>query len=225
MNQFFSTSKLAIRILITLSLLVSLAIMVVKIDPSDAIAFESGFSIRNSGLEVREFERCRNSIDAILRQMPSDLTEGLEQIIIHSEAQTRRGLATQSEIYLRCLDDKTELQAVFVHELAHIIELNWFSETELTDSPFGKTTNRNDYVSGYAMSDRFEDFAESFALYYLYGQTFRQQMQGNEQLEAKYNFVKYHVFAGAEFQLGKSNQRKTALISDIFDITKLHTFL
>jgi len=225
MYQFFSTSKSAIRILIALSLFVSLAIIVLKTDPSDVIAFESGFSVRNSGLEAKEFERCRNSIDTIIKRLPNELTQGLVQITIHGEVQTRRGLATQNEIYLRCLDDKTELQAVFVHELAHIIELNWFSKTKLVDSPFGKTADRNDFVSGYAMSDRFEDFAESFALYYLYGQTFRQQMQGNDQLEAKYNFVKYHVFAGAEFEFDKTEQGKTAFLSEIFDITKLHIFL
>jgi hypothetical protein len=126
-----------------------------------------------------------------------------------------------------------ELKAVFTHEMGHIVDLGmlksnsytktlfWTSGTQVfandpsldfyhlswvdykTKSPLAV---RSDFVSGYAMTSPFEDFAESYLFYRLHGEKFRQVATYSQVLAAKYEFLKKSVFNGEEFQTKKAEQ-------------------
>lgn len=61
-----------------------------------------------------------------------------------------------------------------------------------------------DFVSMYAMSDPFEDFAETYTYFRLHGGEFRKLMQSSVELQKKYEFMKHYVFYGQEF--GDANE-------------------
>ena len=52
----------------------------------------------------------------------------------------------------------------------------------------------SDFVTGYAMWDAFEDFAESFAFFVLHNETFRHRAKTNEVLAAKYRWFEHYLF-------------------------------
>jgi hypothetical protein len=65
---------------------------------------------------------------------------------------------------------------------------------------------RKDFVSGYAMTDPFEDFAESFNFYVLHGADFRAIANESTVLAKKYDFLKDKVFSGLEFESGRNTK-------------------
>lgn len=141
---------------------------------------------------------------------------------------TQRGLGGESSIHLKCNDmSAAELTAVFVHEMGHIVDtgliegqssagpshfvdrrasvfqndpsidfyaISWKNAT----MKWGKSSG-NDFVTGYAMSDPFEDFAESYNFYLLHGSQFRYMSRFNKKLEQKYAYLRDRIFSGQEF--------------------------
>ncbi len=110
-----------------------------------------------------------------------------------------------------------EFRALITHECGHIIDLGAIRGTSAAggtefydgkkpihaDDPSVKfyriswtsaKTMRKDafpsnFVSGYAMSDAFEDFAESFAFFVLQRQEFQRLAKNNPALQAKYDYI------------------------------------
>jgi len=60
-----------------------------------------------------------------------------------------------------------------------------------------------DFVSGYALSNKYEDFAESFSFYVFHNDIFAERATKNMSLQKKYTFFKTYVFDHEEF-LGTS---------------------
>lgn len=56
-----------------------------------------------------------------------------------------------------------------------------------------------DFVSGYALSNKYEDFAESFSFYVFHNDTFQERASKNTSLRKKYDFFKTYVFDQEEF--------------------------
>ncbi len=56
-----------------------------------------------------------------------------------------------------------------------------------------------DFVSGYALSNKYEDFAESFSFYVFHNEDFAARAVKNTILSKKYDFFKKHVFDEDEF--------------------------
>ncbi len=67
----------------------------------------------------------------------------------------------------------------------------------------GKEAVNFDFVSGYAMTDPFEDFAESYVYYVLHNADFKAKAQTSDALYQKYVFMKNTVFKGYEFATGE----------------------
>ena len=58
----------------------------------------------------------------------------------------------------------------------------------------------NDFVSGYALTNQYEDFAETFTFYIFHNRTFLEKSKKNSILAEKYKFMKERVFIKGEFQ-------------------------
>jgi len=110
--------------------------------------------------------------------------------------------------------DKTELFAVFTHELAHYIDiynLDSFSLTEVDPSykfyniawestkVVKASLTQKDFVSWYSMTNKYEDFAESFAYYVLHNKDFYEKTKKSTILKQKYNFFWKYIFKNKEF--------------------------
>jgi hypothetical protein len=76
-----------------------------------------------------------------------------------------------------------------------------------------------DFVSGYAMTDPFEDFAESFAYFMLQNRTFLERARHNEALAQKYAWFVRHMFDGSIPQVATGKHNWNGRMP--WDVTKL----
>lgn len=102
---------------------------------------------------------------------------------------------------------------VFIHELWHIVDLHYLLNTWDYDPSEGfykiswidynikkKWAKLEDFVSWYALTNKYEDFAECFGFYVFHNEEFLKRAKNNEKLLDKYNFLKNKVFTWIEFR-------------------------
>lgn len=166
----------------------------------------------------------------VFKKLPENHVSAVKDVILDYDPEVHRGRGGQELIILRATMDPEEFAGVLVHELAHNVDLVALRATDATQaSAFydmgvpvyagdmslnfyriswtNETTRKAgasnmDFVSGYAMTDPFEDFAETYAYYVLQNASFRAKTAGSAALLAKWRFMKEQVFGGREFSTG-----------------------
>lgn len=195
----------------------------------------------------RSLNHCKALVYRTLKSLPPEPVSHLKHLTLYFSNSGRRGLGGGNTIILRCQNvTDEELVGVLVHEMGHIMDtgvmegikakrsgfmdgkkvvyeddpsvefyrLSWIDEnTRRLDS------KAEDFVSGYAMSDPFEDFAEAYAYYILHGNEFRALAQHNEVLQQKYDYLKTTVFHGNEYDNGE--EEEVDVEQRHFDVTVL----
>ncbi len=73
---------------------------------------------------------------------------------------------------------------------AEFYSISWLN----AETPKANMT-ADDFVSGYAQSDPFEDFAESFAYFLLQNEAFKARADANPVMKRKYEWFRMHLFA------------------------------
>lgn len=183
---------------------------------------------KDSHPTINTTRTCRSIVYQTLTKLPQEHTQHLRELTLYYTTDGRRGLGGDGVIILRCLNvDNYELSAVFTHEVGHVVDASYLTGSSKTGHSgffdFGKevsvddaslafyriswnsATSRKksaidtDFVSLYATSDPFEDFAESYMFYRIHGSSFRYLARTNSALKAKYDFMKYRVFGGVEY--------------------------
>lgn len=74
------------------------------------------------------------------------------------------------------------------------------------------------FVSGYASTNQYEDFAESFTMYIFHNQEFLKRSKTNIIIQKKYNFLRTRIFGDAF--LG-SEYEKEVIPAKVWDVTKI----
>jgi len=200
--------------------------------------------------DVSSLIHCKSLIYRTLESLPQENVNRLQDLTLSFDNNARRGLGGGGTIILRCSNvTDEELVGVLVHEMGHIEDTgvlqghSYTGESEFQDgsnpiynddpslsfyrlSFLDATTLRPnaapiDFVSGYAMSDPFEDFAETYNFYILHGEEFRKMVSTDEVLQKKYDFLKNRVFNGKEFTNG-DDTRQINYVSRDYDTTVLH---
>jgi len=128
---------------------------------------------------------------------------------------------------------KSEIISVFIHELGHFFDIDYFEKKvlyDLSDNFYNISWESskilkpwqtvNDFISGYAMTNKYEDFAESFINYILYNTNFLEKSKKSKILKQKYNFFEKYLFKNDEFK--NTNFSISAKIPDYYwDTTKI----
>ena len=74
------------------------------------------------------------------------------------------------------------------------------------------------FISGYAATNQYEDFAESFTMYVFHNKEFLKRAKVNNIVQKKYNFLKtrifWDVFLGSEYE-------KEVIPKKVWDVTKI----
>lgn len=194
--------------------------------------------------------KCRATVYRTLSSLPEEHREQVKKLTLYYTKDGRRGLAGgNGSVILRCLNvTEAELASVLTHEVGHTVDatlltgadkerpsgfydfdkpvldddksatfyrISWLSETLKKPSTIGL-----DFVSTYAATDPFEDFAETYAYYRLHGIEFRKLMESSESLKLKYQFMRDNVFNGEEFDVGNANAEIVATYRN-YDVTVL----
>lgn len=129
-----------------------------------------------------------------------------------------------------------ELISVSIHELAHYIDLYYFdikNKYDLSNKFYNyswknyKTIKKwetiNSFVSWYAMSNKYEDFAESLVYYVMHNNDFLIKSKNDPSLEKKYNFLKKELFKDTSFVGEDYSEEK--IKPYYWDITKINVSL
>jgi hypothetical protein len=193
-------------------------------------------------------KHCESLVYRTLKSLPVETTSQLKNLTLYFSDEGRRGLGGGSTIILRCQNvTDEELVSVLVHEMGHITDTGVLvgsdssvassymdgSNIVKSDDPSvefynisftNESTKKQDaadwdFVSGYAMTDPFEDFAESYNYYILHGTEFRKLAKYNDSLRQKYDFLKNMVFKGHEFENGSDG--KADIFTRKYDVTVL----
>lgn len=125
-----------------------------------------------------------------------------------------------------------EALAIWVHEFWHFYDIyilkkyvfydlsDKFYDISWTDTRvLKKESDVIDFVSGYAMTNVYEDFAETFTFYILHNEEFKKRAKNSEKLQQKYDFFKKNIFVYWEFS--NSNYYWKNYEKNIWDTTKL----
>ncbi len=158
----------------------------------------------------------------VLRALPSQCVNSLKNFYVRYDNPKRRGLAGKTTIILDGTVPDEEFIALLIHEFGHITDLgciegntravasafkdgsekiymndasvSFYSISWINAKEKQPTAESDDFVSGYAKWDPFEDFAETFAYYILQNDSFRQRARENPVLAAKYRWMDRNVF-------------------------------
>jgi len=136
------------------------------------------------------------------------------EIVVKKEKFDRRWNMRNKTINLYWLtkQNSKEYISVFIHELGHYIDLYFFDKQVFLDVSdkfykisWEKTKIKkiwqkiNDFVSGYAMTNKYEDFAETFNFYILHNKEFLKRTKNSKILKQKYDFFSDYLFKDKEF--------------------------
>lgn len=129
--------------------------------------------------------------------------------------------------------DLWEFISVSIHEFGHFLDLYILEKKVSFDISdyfyvisWDNTTTikawleQKDFVSGYSMTNKYEDFAESFTYYILHNSDFLEKTKYSEIIKQKYDFFSKFVFRNDEFKT--SNYKTTLEVKSYYrDITKI----
>ncbi len=184
--------------------------------------------------------------DRVLRALPPECRNHLKNFYVtYDKHPKNRGLGGESTIIVTGNVPDSEFMALVIHECGHVTDLGGLRGSDTTQhttfhdgstpiygddpsiafyeiswasadtmQPHARDT---DFVSGYAKSDPFEDFAESFAFYALQKKEFQRLSLKNPVLKAKYDFMNLIVFSGDT--LASSSFKRGNRVP--WDVTKL----
>ena len=180
-------------------------------------------------------------------KLPEGHIASVKTVTLDYNKEAYRGLGGANKIILRATDvSEKELLSVFIHETGHNVDYGFLapanknqkstfkdgSQPLYTSDPsiifyqiswedeetMKKGVNNMDFVSGYAMSDPFEDFAETYCFYVLHNKDFKAMTASSSKLYSKYVFMRDFVFNGTEFNTGDAEIK---LNKRTWDITLL----
>ncbi len=191
--------------------------------------------------------RQRVLADQVLRALPPSCRNNLQNFYVTYEKNPRnRGLGGESTMIIPGNVPDSEFRALIIHECGHITDLGglrgfdlsrpsmfidgttrifgddlsvlFYQISWLTSTVMQPGATTADFVSGYATTDPFEDFAETYAYYVLQQKEFMRLAKKNPILQAKYDFMNRLVFAGEQIV---ADGRHTRGRSIPWDVTRL----
>ena len=129
--------------------------------------------------------------------------------------------------------EKDELIWIFIHEFAHYIDIyslnrdDWKDvSNEFYNISWNSTKTikgwlkQKDFVSGYSMTNKYEDFAESLTYYVLHNRDFLEKSINSNTLRKKYNFFNLILFKSEIFK-NTDFSEKNKVKNYYRDITKI----
>lgn len=178
---------------------------------------------------TNRLRQCESDVLKAYLALPASQRGELSSLTFRWTKDQNRGLGGGSTISLKCNDlSSSELTSVFVHEMGHVVDTGLheghssagvsafkdFKVSVFKDDPSvafysiswkdtstkWKDSSSLDFVSGYAKTDPFEDFSESYNFYMLHGAQFKYAAKFNRRLAQKYAYLRDSIFGGVEFQ-------------------------
>lgn len=150
----------------------------------------------------------------VLSDYLQEKTTPLEVVLDYDTKEPRGRLSNYKlSLALNSIKNNWELAKVLVHELWHVVDIYYldklgdydlsdnFYEISWLDSDKKKSNSKIwDFASWYALSNKYEDFAESFTFYVFHNDEFKKRSEINYTLKKKYIFFSNYIFVNDEFK-------------------------
>ena len=192
-------------------------------------------------------ERHKVLASEVLGLLPKQCQAQLKHFYVRYDKPERRGLAGNNVIIIDGTMPDDEFRAVLIHEaLGHLFDVGCLMGNEdagasafldgslpiYNDDPSlafyriswtssqkkRPNTNAQDFVSGYAETDPFEDLAESATYFLLHRRAFRERARKNVALATKYKWLEAFLPAASSVEANDTTAWKGIVP---WDITKL----
>lgn len=158
--------------------------------------------------------------DRVLRALPSQCRTYLKNFFVKYKDVKQRGLGGKTTIIIDGTPGDEEFAGLLVHECGHVTHANmqgtssapesaysdglepfytnspvveFFAISWMTEEIRKAGSTHADFVSGYAESDAFEDFAETFAMYILHRPAMRERAKDNTAIAAKLAWMELYL--------------------------------
>lgn len=136
-----------------------------------------------------------------------------------------------------------ERMSVFFHEFGHYVDIHFFEKqlyADISDQFYDISwqsldvqkpgSKKEDFVSGYALTNKYEDFAETFLYYIFHNEDFLKKTSDSQLLYEKYIFIEEKVlgtnlFAGTDFSSEKIQNYYWDITKISVDLEKFFAFL
>lgn len=186
-------------------------------------------------LEVFSWRNVMSDIDIFLQTSLAQKYLSSLRLLFFQDENDTRGRMRDKNIYLYSLErlSDNEILSVFIHEFWHYYDIYGLPRTRFGDisDRFYKISWESidvlqawqwveDFVSGYAMTNQYEDFAESYTYYLLHNAAFREKSLHNPVLSQKYAFFEQYSFPQKEFYK-RNFSTDTRILPYYWDITKI----
>ena len=163
-------------------------------------------------------------LNEIMRKMPKQCWDNLKNFYVRYDNSGQRGVAGKESIVMQRTSDDQEFRALFVHEFGHVLDLGclqgtpasgvsefkdgndlmWNDDPSLLFYRISWTSHNvqkegmkpEDFVTGYASWDVFEDLSESLAYYIFQRRAFEKRAQTNAKIAMKLAWIETYVFPG-----------------------------
>lgn len=147
-------------------------------------------------------------ISKVLHAKPMDFTYRALAIFIDATLIEPRGRMQGRLISLSAgVSRDSEFLKLFVHELGHYIDIYVLTSIDRVDTSSNfyaiswKSTNVkrstesiSSFVTGYALTNQYEDFAESLVFYIFHNRIFEDRAMRNDSIRQKYLFFQKYLF-------------------------------
>lgn len=157
------------------------------------------------------------------------------KVLLYKNKFSTRGKMKNGNIHMYGIEKLSdeEFLSVLVHEFAHYYDIYSLPGNAFWDRSHDfykiswKENNivrpgqeMKDFVSGYALTNKYEDFAESYTYFLLHNAAFVKRAEQSEVLLKKYNFFESYAFPARTFEWTSFSIHKK--IEDYYwDITKI----
>lgn len=158
--------------------------------------------------------------DQTLRALPAHCRTYLKNFYVQYVNVKQRGLGGKSTVIIDGTSGDNEFVGLLVHECGHVTHGNlpgtsdsgisayrdgkdifyknspmveFFSISWMTEEIRNEGSVSEDFVSGYAQSDAFEDFSETFAMYILHRPSMRERAKTNASIAAKLAWMEKYL--------------------------------
>lgn len=192
----------------------------------------NGFVVKSLGKELHTEWR-KKLIEEILSTDTMNFGYSALEIILDTHQKEPRWRFQGKVITLASgVKSDGEFMKLLTHEVGHYVDIyTLFSsgEQDISDDFYSiswsdKTTKKagewlSSFVSWYAATNKYEDFAESFTFYVFHNEDFSARALSNESLRQKYLFFRENVFASWMF-VG-TDFRTSTIPNYLWDTTKI----
>lgn len=156
-------------------------------------------------------------------------------VLLYKNKFSTRGKMKNGNIHMYGIEDMSdgEFLSVLIHEFAHYYDIyslpgnafwdrsnDFYSISWKGNNIVRPGQEMKDFVSGYALTNKYEDFAESYTYFLLHNAAFSKRAEQSEVLMKKYNFFQNYAFPARLFEETSFAAHKK--IEDYYwDITKI----